>query len=515
MGKISYWMNKAQGEMSRLRMASWFFNVHNMYSAPYSLHIEGHVDYRRARDLYYNRDDSYKLGAGFAKPIVNTLSGFMGTPTFTCDDEGAQEDFDAFTSGLISIMQRVHQKNLVDGEVFLRLVNLKADTTLYPENKTKTRLSCAIIPPEQIPTGGLEYDPVTHEYTAVTILTKNKWIDQSGDKQEYTFRQRITPDEIVTTVEGKAPEGLESSQEANPWGFIPIVHFRNEPDETELHGYSELEPIEPFLKAYHDVMIHAISGSKMHSTPKVAFKVSDVAKFMQNNFPQAFKDLKEGKQASIDLQGKELFLLKNDEDAGFIECASAIGDTATLLQFIFYCIIDTSEVPEFAFGVHIASSQASTKEQSPILIRRISRKREQVEDSWKLFARMALAMLSRITGKAHKSYATEVTWDAVMDRDEQAAAQTLYSVTQALSLALSSNSISLQSAVDFLGRYIDTMEPWEGEDGKEGEKERIEQTRLLNMPVEESYTQDQQIKSIDEELNKGAGGGTDSGGENE
>ena len=59
------------------------------------------------------------------------------------------------------------------------------------------------------------------------------------------------------------------------------------------------------------------------------------------------------------------------------------------------------------------------------------------------------------------------------------------------------------------------MEPWEGEDGKEGEKERIEQTRLLNMPVEESYTQDQQIKSIDEELNKGAGGGTDSGGENE
>ena len=236
---------------------------------------------------------------------------------------------------------------------------------------------------------------------------------------------------------------------------------------------------------------------------------------MQNNFPQAFKDLKEGKQASIDLQGKELFLLKNDEDAGFIECASAIGDTATLLQFIFYCIIDTSEVPEFAFGVHISSSQASTKEQSPILIRRISRKREQVEDSWKLFARMALAMLSRITGKAHKSYATEVTWDAVMDRDEQAAAQTLYSVTQALSLALSSNSISLQSAVDFLGRYIDTMEPWEGEDGKEGEKERIEQTRLLNMPVEESYTQDQQIKSIDEELNKGAGGGTDSGGENE
>lgn len=502
MGKLSYWMNKVQGEMSKLRMANWFFNVHNMYSAPYSLHIEGHVDYRRARDLYYNRNDNYKLGAGFAKPIVNTLSGFMGTPTFTCEDEAAQEDFNAFMSGLISIMQRVHQKNLVDGEVFLRLVNLNSDTTLYPENKTRTRLACTIIPPEQIPTGGLEYDPVTHEYTAVTILTKNKWIDQNGNKQEYTFRQRITPTEVVVTVEGNAPEGVVSSKEANIWGFIPIVHFRNEPDETELHGYSEMEPIEPFLKAYHDVMIHAISGSKLHSTPKVAFKVSDVDKFMKNNFPEAYKDIKDGKQASIDLQGKELFLLKNDEGVGFIECTSAIGDTATLLQFIFYCIIDTSEVPEFAFGVHISSSQASTKEQSPILIRRISRKREQVEDSWKLFARMALAMLSKITGKTRQSYATEVTWDAVMDRDEQATAQTLYSVTQALSLALSSNAISLQSAVDFLGRYIDTMEPWEGKKGKDGEKERIEQTRLLNMPIEENFTQDQQIKNIDDELNR-------------
>ena len=45
MGKIRRWLNTAQGEMSKLRMASWFFNVNNMYSAPNSLKIEGHVDY--------------------------------------------------------------------------------------------------------------------------------------------------------------------------------------------------------------------------------------------------------------------------------------------------------------------------------------------------------------------------------------------------------------------------------------------------------------------------------------
>lgn len=500
---IQRWLDKAQGEMSRLRTANWFFNVRNMYSAPYSLGIAGHVDYKRARDLYYNRDDKYKLGAGFAKPIINTLAGFMGVPSFVCADEKAQEALDGFSKDLASVMQRVHQKNLIDGECFLRIVNLPADTTLYPENNTKTRLGCVIIPPEQIPTGGIEYDPVTHDYTAITILTKNRWIDDNGDQQEYKYRQRITKSEVITTIEGNAPEGVESTREANPWGFIPIVHFKNEPDETELHGYSELEPIEPFLKAYHDVMIHAISGSKMHSTPKVAFKLNDVKQFLQNNFPDALKAIADGREATIDMNGKDLFLIKADEEAKFIECNSAIGDTSTLLEFIFYCIIDTSEVPEFAFGVHIASSQASTKEQSPILCRRIDRKREQVEESWQLFARMALAMLSSTTGTRFPSFATDVTWEAVMDKDEQADAQTLYNVTQALTMAMGSNIISAESAVNYLAGYISTMKEWEGKNGEAGEKERIEESKMLNQPIEEAFSQQQQEKEIDDELNRG------------
>lgn len=495
MAIIKYWLKKAQGEISKLRTRSWFFNVNNMYSAPYSLGIEGHTDYRRARDLYYNRDDRYKLGAGFAKPIINTLAGFMGTPTFLCEDERAQEILDEFINEIRTVQLRLHQKNLIDGEVFIRLLNIKADTTLYPENKSGTRLSCMLIPPEMIPTGGIEYNPITGEYSAITILSKNKWIDERGDKHEYTFKQRITAQEIITTVEGNAPEGVASKTEVNTWGFIPIVHFKNEPDETELHGYSELEPIEPFLKAYHDVMIHAISGSKIHSTPKIKLKLKDVSKFLQNNFPQAYKDLKTGKQTNIDIQYKDILLMEAEDDAEYIECSSAIGDTATLLQFLFYCIIDTSEVPEFAFGVHISSAQASTKEQSPILIRRIERKREQVEKSWLLFARMALSMLSTINGVKFNSFSTEIKWDAVMDKDQQADAQTLQTVTQALSTALDSNIISLQSAVDFLSNYVDTMDGWEDE------KEKIEETKMFNKPLEEPYFQQKQIKQIDNTLN--------------
>lgn len=203
------------------------------------------------------------------------------------------------------------------------------------------------------------------------------------------------------------------------------------------------------------------------------------------------------------MNGKDLFLLKSDENAGFIECASAIGDTSTLLQFIFYCIIDTSEVPEFAFGVHISSSQASTKEQSPILCRRIDRKREQVESSWQMFARMALAMLSATSGSRFTSFAADVVWDAVMDKDEQADAQTLYSVTQALTMAKGSNILSSESAVNYLARYIDTMSEWEGSDGQPGEKDKIADSRMLDQPIEEAYPQSRQIDEINKALGEG------------
>ena len=90
-----------------------------------------------------------------------------------------------------------------------------------------------------------------------------------------------------------------------------------------------------------------------------------------------------------------------------------------------------------------------------------------------------------------------------MDKDEQADAQTLYNVTQALTMAMGSNIISAESAVNYLAGYISTMKEWEGKDGEAGEKERIEESKMLNQPIEEAFSQRQQEKEIDDELNRG------------
>lgn len=490
------WLKKAVGEISKLRQGIFgrFGSlIGGRWNVPYVLN-SSRVDYDLARQLYHNTHDDYKLGAGFAKPIINTLAGFMGVPRFRCKDENAQEVLDEHVSRWVSRMQRTHQLSLRDGDCFVMLANLENDDPLFPDEEN--RIDFIIIPPEQI--ADIEVDPITRRPKAYTIEARAKW--DVGQK-EYAVMQRITAEEITVKVEGDAPEGLTSEIRPNPWGFIPIIHFKNEPEETELYGTSELEAVEPYLKAYHDVMLHAMQGSKMHSTPRLKLKLRDVEAFLQNNFPEALKAVQRGEQANIDLKGHELLIFTDEEDASFIEAQSAIGDAEALLKLLFYCIVDVSEVPEFAFGVHTPSSHASVKEQMPLLIRRVARKREMVTENWQTLARMLLVMHSKKTGKKFESYEVGITWDAVIERDEKEYADTINTLVNALNTALFGGFISLDAAVDLLAQYIDTMQEYATDNPElPGERERIIKSWIMRRRLEDGEGLDQQRQEIEREL---------------
>ena len=493
------WFKRAVGEISRLRQGifgKFGSLIGGSWNVPYVLN-SSRVDYDLARQLYHNAHDDYKLGAGFAKPIINTLAGFTGVPRFRCKDEEGQEVLDEHVSRWVSRMQRVHQLCLRDGDCFVMLANLENDDPLYPDEEN--RIDFIIIPPEQI--ADIDLDPITRRPKAYTIKARAKWKDEEGQEKEYIVLQKFTADKVVLKVEGDAPEGLTNEIRPNPWGFIPIIHFKNEPEETELYGTSELETVEPYLKAYHDVMLHAMQGSKMHSTPRLKLKLRDVQSFLQNNFPEALKAVQRGEQVNIDLKGHELLIFTDEEDASFIEAQSAIGDAEALLKLLFYCIVDVSEVPEFAFGVHTPSSHASVKEQMPLLIRRVARKREMVTENWQTLARMLLVMHSKITGKRFESYEVGITWDAVIERDEKEYAETVHTLVNALNTALMGGFISLDAAVDLLQQYIDTMQEYATDDPTiPGERERIIKSWIMRRRLEDGEGLEEQRQEIEREL---------------
>lgn len=478
---------KAIGEISKLRSAAFQSVYGGRLGTPYVLR-SSRVDYELARQLYRNTADNYKLGAAFARPIINTAVGFMGVPHFRSVEPVAQEMLDNYFPQWVSRMQRTHRNAMREGDCFVMLSRLEeGEKTLYPERVTK--LEYAILPPEQV---RIDVDPITLQPNRYIIRGQFTWTSPiGGETRSYIGTTVITKDTFSYRYEGDVPEGLLDEERPNPWGFVPIVHFKNEPEDNELYGQSDLEPVEPFLKAYHDVMLHAMQGSKMHSTPKLKLKLKNVAQFLVNNFGLDIEKVRRGERTTISLEGHELLLFTEGEDAEFVEVREATGSAEVLLKFLFYCIIDVSETPEFAFGTHTPSSHASVKEQMPVLVRRVARKREQFTEQWQLLARMVLAMTAQAEGKRYSTYETTILWDEVNPRDEREVAEVLERVTNALDTALQGGFISLDAAVQFLAQYVETMNDWMTDDPEvPGERERIMKTRLLLMRLEDGQLLD-------------------------
>ena len=509
MARRNLWQ-RVTGEISKLRTS---INGWKLFTGTFGggyLLNSSHVDYAKARELYNNTDDAYKLGGAFAKPIVNTTVAFMGVPRFRSEDEQAQEFLDDFFGNNVGRMQQVHTIALSEGDSYVMLTReADEDAGLYPESGG-ARIILNILPPEQVVT--INRDPVNGAPSEYVLKSQHKWMDGEGSEHKCTITQRIRRDVRRIEVDGDTPPGMKTGELPTPWGFIPIVHFRNESAVTAAFGRSDLEAVEPFIKAYHDVMLHAINGSKMHSTPRLKLKLKDVAAFLKHNFgiEDVAKFAREGKKISLD--GHELLITQDGEDASFVEAKSAIGDATALLKLLFYCIVDVSETPEFAFGVHTPSSLSSVKEQMPILIRRVARKREHFTEQWQMVARMALAMVARAENRSFSTYATTVLWDEIDPRSEDEVAGALLKMVQALNTAILGGFLSREAAATFLARQIDTMAEWVTDNQEvPGERERIIKDRILMARLEDAAANQEELAAIDRALREADGAAKNAG----
>lgn len=480
-GKVSGEMSKLRGGIVNLFNGLGWSLTGGTIGGTYKLDTT-RVDYGFARQLYDNTAEDYKLGAGFAKKIVNATVGFMGLPEVKSTDEEAEKRLQEFFEQTKSKRQRTQLKTINEGDCFVWLTREDDNSKLYPE--TRKRIVYNIIPPEQVK--GINRDPLTGEPIEYILESTSEWTDESGAKRRAVIKQRISAERRLIEIEGDNPPGLEAGEITNQWGFIPIVHFKNEVDESMAFGKSELESAEPFFKIYHDVFLHAVQGSKMHSTPRLKLKLKDVAAFLRNNFGVSDPAEFAKKGGSINLNGHEMLIITADEDASFIEAKSSTGDATSLLEFVFYCIVSASETPEFVFGVHTPSSLASTQEQMPVFIQKIERKRLAFADSWQLMCRMVLAMISQAENIVFSSYETELIWETIDPRDSKDVATEIKTIVEALDKALAGRFISLEAAVDFLSAWIDTMQEYVSDDeGATGEKQRIIDTALFMARLED------------------------------
>ncbi|WP_067936378.1 phage portal protein [Alicyclobacillus kakegawensis] len=458
------WWRRAIGEINALRQQMWSVSD---FTVPYTLD-SSRVDYHLARDLYRNTREQYKLGAAFAKPIINTTAGFMGVPHFSHDDPDADQALEEHFTRWRGKLLRAVRNALRDGDVFVQLAR-------YPDKFSRQpRFQLQLIPPEWVTP---VLDPITGEWAQVVIRHPVTIRDTDGRvTSEYVVDETWTPEQHIITADSRAPAEVKARDRAenNPWGFIPIIHFKNEAEEYQMYGVSELEAVEPYLRAYHDVMLFAVQGSQMFSRPKVKFKLKDVRKFLADNFSQD-----EVKSGRINFSGREIFFLQDGEDAEFITADSGLAGVTTLLKFLYFCIVDVTETPEFAFGTAVQSSKASVSEQMVPLMRKIHRKRGQFEEPFGELASMFLAMWAKVENRALDSYDAHIEWDEVSPQDDAEVATTINTLINGLSTGVEAGLVSMDAAAELLRDFVPQMLPWVDPEADEDERRRVARSFAL------------------------------------
>lgn len=416
------------------------------------------------RNMYNNKDANRFLGSFIAAPVVDLLAAFVGDPRIIADERELQGWLDNVLEANQAAVGEVQRMTLRDGAAYLRVTyELPPDGSLLYGDAEPGRLVLTALPVDRVV---VNKHAITGEPIYAAIKDTLTWTDKQGSVRSCVIETILTPEEErIRLASGDIPPGVEFYSRNNPSGLVPVIEFLNDPDPATGEGVSEIARIEPYIRLYHDVLLHAAKGSKLHSVPKLHIGVEDKKRFITDNGGST-------STRSLDLTGSDVIVTSPTDVVRYLEAANPIGSSTDLLHIIFYCMLQSAETPEYILGVHMPSSWASTAEQTPVWGMKVERKQRSFASAWWKAARMILAKLAYHEGTPAKSFNCKVYYEAPDTRDKKAVAEQQEITVRAVTEAVREKLMSWNAGVDTLRRAFPAMLEFTTEDGT-GEKEAI------------------------------------------
>lgn len=408
------------------------------------------VNYGLARSLYRNDNEEYNLGAGFVRPVIDLTVEYVALPFVTTNDS-ARDTFlnEAIHDHWAPELEEVMRAALRDSKTVVRIRQPRIDNPLFTEeDRMHGKIEC--VPPEM---ADLTFDPTDPDLLMRGIFTHYiKFDERTADEiakgvaprvMEHEIHEIITP-ETYTFYDKTMDQTLTDWGMRNTAGFVPAWPIWNEWDATLGSGISEIEPILPFIKAFHDVLGQATNAHKYHSTPKAKFKLKDVYTFLANNYANTLDPdtgkIKDG--ATINWTGKEIFLMNSEEDIEFIEAKSVLGDSKTLLDFLIDCIAIASETPKWAL---LKTETARDNDASVIPFeKKIARKRIMFQPLFVMLTKMILAL------KNQSPVTVRCAWPMIRVSELAARGQSVQQIVMAMDVASAHKWIADSTVVQIL-----------------------------------------------------------------
>lgn len=333
------------------------------------------VDYDFVRKLYRNRNNQYVFGGQLVKPVIDSNVSFIGIPEIRTEDEKTSEKIKELLKEIP--FTQIHRIAEREGTCFV-----------WPQITEEGKLKVVVMPTENIKDTFI--NPITKDITGYQIVEKFTYKEpNSTSPYNVTIELFVYKDKVERKISGDNAKINGTKTIRNPFGFIPIVIFKNDHEPWETMGHSEIENIEPQIKLYHDITLEAMQAQKRDGHPKAKIKTPNPKQWVDTNYGTGTFDRLAGGEGYISLKDRDLFVCRtgslneSDEDVQYIEANKATGDYAVISERTFTNIVEGSQTPEIVFGANMGTSLASVREQRPVYIKKIEKKQLQYERYWR------------------------------------------------------------------------------------------------------------------------------------
>ena len=270
---------------------------------------------------------------------------------------------------------------------------------------------------------------------------KTKAMVVKVEMDEGTYEQRVDREMAVTRLNGK-----QTDAQPNPYGCIPIVQVV-ERAAVAAGGVGVVNgPVFDVCDRYTEQMASSSDGEVMHSAPVPVLKgIKDSA-----GFRKAMEEGDWGPEQAIELTEKG--------EAGFLETKRGCEGGREQLKMLFYALVAESGIPEYLWGTHMKSAQASTKEQKKCAQDHAATRRLFWTDGLVEANRVVLAMLEVHLGKTFKTRETGIEWGPAVDADKKEDAETQTLKVNAVETARMGGLLSRESAMRALPDLVQDPE---------------------------------------------------------
>lgn len=310
--------------------------------------------------------EGLKLAGLFLRPLSSKITAWVlgDAPLWITESKTATHELNQWWRNWQSSFMRAYQEALDLGDCY---AVFNGDGTI------------TVVPPHVVDRILDDDDLQTLIGYRVTITySKDDGVDAQTFIDEYYADYRVR---TVKNFQGSTIRGYPKEY-TNPLGKIPVVHIPNRFGADEVFGRPLGDPFLNLLIRYDDVFDAALKGNIRQGRPTPTINkmgtATQVDEFWSRYGTTETVTRPDGTQEEVTVihfDPDMLLTLGGEAQFKYEAPGSFVGDTEKLLGLLFYLVVQHSEVAEFAMGVAVASTKASTESQLEPFLRYIKKMR--------------------------------------------------------------------------------------------------------------------------------------------